>query len=126
MRDAQTYAGRLMQSWRIPACGLLVVFTHWFIETFATMSGRGTLLLGSLFVCPFVVSLFMNGRKALWGAVVNGAHISLCFGAFAIDREMPLRSKDWLEFLTVLGFALACGASAGAFFERLGRRLSAP
>ena len=125
MRDAPTYAGRLIQSWRIPACGLLVVFTHWFVETYAGLSGRAPLVMVSFFVCPFVVGLIVHGRKALWAAVVNGAYLTLCFGAYAIDRETPLRSKDWMEFLTLLGFALACGASAGAFFERLGRRLSA-
>jgi len=126
MRDAQTYAGRLIQSWRIPVCGLLVVFTHWVVERYAGVSGaRGPLILVSIFVCPFVVSLIMRGRRALWSTIVNGAFLTLSFGSYVIDRETPVRSKDWMEFLTVLGFALACGAAASAFFERLGRRLSA-
>lgn len=125
MCDAQTYAGRLIRSWRIPACALLVVFTHWFVETHRGLSGRGPLIMMSFLACPFVVSLVVRGRKTLWAAVINGAYITLCFAAYTIDRETPLRGRDWMEFITVFGFALACGASAGAFFERLGRRPSA-
>ena len=119
------FVSRMLRNWRIPACGLLTITTHWLVERLVqTGSSRGAFILVSFFVSPLIISTIVRERKAMWGAIINGAYLILSYSAFILERGWFAAQRDFMVFLIVLAFGLVCGACAGGFHDRLSRRSS--
>jgi len=117
------YLKRILGSWRIPAFVLLVIATHLLVESLVLEGfSRFTLFLVGSVISPLIVSTIMGGRKAWWAAATNGASLVLSISAFTVTNGWAAVEKDFMIFLLVLAFSLACGACGGSFHERLSRR----
>ncbi|HKZ78688.1 MAG TPA: hypothetical protein VJ124_10330 [Pyrinomonadaceae bacterium] len=114
------YFSRLLRSWPIPVFVLLVIATHWLVETLVRAGFlRGILILISFFISPLIVSTLIRKRKALIGAIMNGCYITLGYCDFY--RGLAFR-VELMVFLAMLAFGLMSGAGAGSFHERLCKR----
>ena len=119
------YVSRLLRSWPIPVCGLLVIATHWLIEALVQVGfSRGNLIMVSLFLCPLIISTLVRKRRGAMGAIINGSYLILTYSAFMSERGWAAAKRELIVFLVVLAFGLVCAVAAGGFHERLSRRFS--
>jgi hypothetical protein len=119
------YISRILNSWHIPACGVLATATHLLIERLVLAgSFRGAYIMLSFFLSPLIISTIVRVRKVLWGAIINVVYITICYSAFILERGWLAAKNDFWVFLLLLGFGLVCGACAGGFHDRLSERFS--
>ena len=105
------YVSRILGSWHIPACGMLAITTHWLVESVVqTGSYRGAYILVSFFLSPLIISTIVRERKVFWGAMINGAYLTISYSAFMLERGWVAAKNNFWVFLVVLAFGLVCGA----------------